>query len=113
MSTDPKNDAKQDKAVKDSFPASDPPASMAAGKPRAVPAEEMLAAEPAEVPDAVDLHRRFDDLESAKLALEAVVRDGPADRAATELREVGGGVELRIAVPAVNADRLRKLLNAA
>jgi hypothetical protein len=113
MASDPKHDAKQDKAVKESFPASDPPASMAASKPRAVPVEELMPSGAAEIADAVALCRRFDDMESAKLAVEAVVRDGPADRAATELREVSGGVELHIAVPAANADRLRKLLNAA
>jgi hypothetical protein len=113
MASDPKGDAKQDKAAKESFPASDPPASMTSGKPRAVPVEEILSSEAPPVHGAVDISRRFEDMEAAKLALEKIVRDGPADRASTELRDVNGGVELRIAAPPANAGRLRKLLDAA
>jgi hypothetical protein len=107
-----RQDAAQDEAVAESFPASDPPASMASGAARAVPAEAMMEqADP--VAGAVTLRRGFADAEAAKLALEALVRDGPVDRAATALRQAGSRCELVIQAPPEDADRLRHLLAAA
>jgi hypothetical protein len=105
-------DAAQDAAVAGTFPASDPPASMASGAARAVPAESMTR-QPAPVPGAVTLRRDFAEAEAAKLALEGLVRDGPVDRAATAIRQAGSGCELVIQAPPEDADRLRRLLAAA
>jgi hypothetical protein len=60
--------------------------------------------------NAVLLQRRFGDHESAKLALEALVRDGPLDPEAADLRHEGTEVELRILASPGDAERLRGLL---
>jgi hypothetical protein len=112
MPVNRKGDARQDEAVRETFPASDPPASMASGSARAVPPQELID-HPHAVPGAVTLQRRFPDTEAAKLALEAMVRQGPVDRAAAEIRHADGGAELRLQVPAENAERIRALLTKA
>jgi hypothetical protein len=104
-------DRKQDAADADSFPASDPPASMGgeAGA-RAVPPQRMMDRRHAVAADAVTLRRRFPSTEAAKLALEALVRDGPLDRSAAEFVHIGREVELRIAADPDDVHRLRGLL---
>ncbi|WP_158287632.1 hypothetical protein [Falsiroseomonas bella] len=113
MPADRKRDTRQDEAVRETFPASDPPASMASGAARAVPPGEMLDRPGPGVPGAVALHRRFPDGDAAKLALESLVRQGPVDRAAAEIQHADGGAELRLAVPAEDAERIRALLTKA
>lgn len=108
-----KRDAKQDEAVRETFPASDPPASMTSGGARAVPAEELIDRPHPAVPGAVILERRFPDGEAAKLALESLVRNGPVDRSAAAIRHAGEGAALRLSVPPDDADRIRKLLAEA
>jgi hypothetical protein len=100
-------DQDQERGVIDTFPASDPLSGTGTQGPRAVPAGAQHQAPP--VADAVSLSRRFDNAESAKLALEELVRSAPLDRDATEL----SGPELRIQVPRGDAARIEKLLNAA
>jgi hypothetical protein len=105
MPSNSKPDARQDEAVRETFPASDPPASMSRGSARAVPAEVLFEAS-APVPGAVTLRRRFADAGAAKLALESLVRDAPIDRETASIE----GAELRLAVPPGDAERIRGLL---
>jgi hypothetical protein len=112
--TDKKSDKRseeQDAAVADTFPASDPPASMGGeGGTRAVPPETMMDRGPPPSYAAVTLRRRFPDHEAAKLALEAMVRDGPVDRGCTALAAIGREIELRLTVPEEDCHRMRALL---
>lgn len=102
---------KQDAEVAGTFPASDPPAFMGTeDSARAVPPESIME-RPHHVPyDAVTLRRRFPSQEAAKLALEAMVRDGPVDRGCAELAAIGREIELRLKVPEDDCHRLRALL---
>lgn len=103
---------RQDAASADSFPASDPPASMGgeAGA-RAVPPEALMDRPRRAIPcDAVVLRRRFASAEAAKLAVEALVRDGPMDRTAADCVAIGREVELRICADPEDVPRLRGLL---
>jgi hypothetical protein len=111
---DAKQDAKQDIAEADSFPASDPPASMGgeAGT-RAVPPQRMMDRRRPVAADAVTLRRRFPSPEAAKLALESLVRDGPLDRGAADLVAIGREIELSIAADPDDVHRLRGLLARA
>lgn len=106
---DSQREAGQDEAVAETFPASDPPASMSGGGSRAVPAAELFEHAEA-VPGAVTLRRRFHDADAAKLALESLVRAGPVDRDIATIHTEGGEAELRVDVPPENADRIRSLL---
>ncbi|MGG5823678.1 hypothetical protein [Falsiroseomonas sp. HW251] len=102
---------KQDAAVAETFPASDPPASMGTeGGARAVPPEHMMDQHHPAPFDAVTLRRRFPSQEAAKLALEAMVRDGPVDRHCAELSAIGREIELRLKVPEEDCHRIRALL---
>lgn len=114
MATDRKAqlDRKQDAAVAGTFPASDPAPTTAERGTRAVPPEVMME-KPGPVADAITLRRSFPNGEAAKLALEGLVRDGPIDRSAAEIGEAGEGCELRLAVPAADAPRIRALLARA
>jgi hypothetical protein len=110
---DRKSDAEkeQDQAVADTFPASDPPATMGGeGGTRAVPPAEMMDRRRTPSADAVTLRRRFPSTEAAKLALESLVRDGPVDRGNTELVRIGKEIELRLCTDPEDAHRLRGLL---
>jgi hypothetical protein len=111
---DAKQDAKQDVADADSFPASDPPASMGgeAGT-RAVPPQRMMDRRRPVATDAVTLRRRFPSTEAAKLALESLVRDGPLDRGTANLVAIGREIELSIAADPDDVHRLRGLLARA
>ena len=104
-------DRKADEAVKETFPASDPVATTATRGARAVSPEDMLA-EATPIEDGVTLTRCFDDMESAKLALESLVRDAPIDRRHAEL-STGGRVELRLHIPATDRTRIQALLDRA
>lgn len=107
---DAKHDKDQQAAVVDSFPASDPPSKTGEQGPRAVPAETLLGRAHPPRRDAIAIERRFPDLESAKLALEALVRDGPLDPDVAELQPDGAEVALRVMAPPGDAERLRGLL---
>ncbi len=100
-------------AVRDTFPASDPPATTASQGARAVPAETMMdkaGSTPRRPDDAMALTRRFRDQESAKLALETLVREGPIDRRCAEILHDQGGVTLRIEAAGQDRTRLEGLL---
>lgn len=101
----PGND--HERGVMDSFPASDALSDTATQGPRAVPAGEDHPSTP--VPDEVALSRHFKDAETAKLALESLMRSVPLDRSATELE----GSELRLRVPRDDAARVDEMLKAA
>ena len=103
----------QDAAVAATFPASDPPANPGERGTRAVPPQEMMGHGHAPVPGAVTLRRSFPDTESAKLALEGLVRDGPLDRDSARLQHEGTAMELCVSVPPEDAERLRSLLARA
>jgi hypothetical protein len=113
MPPDRKRDATQDATVAATFPASDPPSGTGEQGTRAVPPQEMMRHDHPPLRDAVVLRRRFPDTESAKLALEGLVRDGPLDRDCAELQHEGAEVELRASVPPQDAARLRVLLARA
>ncbi len=102
---------KQDAAVAGTFPASDPPATMGTEEgARAVPPERIMKTPHAAPYDAVALRRRFPTQEAAKLALEAMVRDGPVDRASAQLSAIGREIELTLNVPEDDCHRIRALL---
>jgi hypothetical protein len=105
-------DRKMDEAVTETFPASDPVSTNATAGNRAVPAEEMLDAHAPEVLDAVTLRRTFPDTESAKIALEGLVRDGPIDRRCAEITN-DNGVGIVLKVPANDVQRIQGLLDRA
>jgi hypothetical protein len=111
MATDRRSEAKQDAAVAGSFPASDPPSGMPETGARAVAPEEMMKPDAAAPGDAVTLTRGYPDMETAKLALEGLVRQGPVDRAFANVSEQGGGAELRVAVPPGDVHRIEALLS--
>lgn len=100
-----------EKAVEDTFPASDAPSNTATQGARAVPPEHMMDHGKAEAADSVTLSRRFPDAESAKLALENLVRSVPLDRDCTEL-DHGPTHELRLRVPRPDAARIDGMLQA-
>lgn len=113
MPTNPNRDRIQDIAVAGTFPASDPPAGTPERGTHAVPPQDMMGHDTPMPADAVTLRRRFPSAESAKLALEALVREGPVDRNAAELVPLDHETELRIAAPANDLQRLRDLLARA
>lgn len=105
-----RRNADQEISVTDSFPASDPPSGTCESGTRAVPPDELIGHAHPPRGNAVTLRRRFPDHESAKLALESLVRAGPPDPDDAELRQADGGVELRIIARPADAERLRALL---
>lgn len=101
----------RDHALASSFPASDPaPAAMVQGA-RAVDAADLQETATRPPADATILARVFADAEAAKLALEAVVRDGPFDRRQAEIADAGETVRLTLRVATDDAERLRGLLD--
>jgi hypothetical protein len=104
-------DRNVEKAVEDTFPASDAPSGTAIQGARAVPPEHMMDQGKPEAMDSVTLTRRFPDAESAKLALEALVRSVPLDRSCTELAH-DPAFELRLRVPRDDAGRVDGMLQA-
>jgi hypothetical protein len=101
-----------EKAVRDTFPASDPVSNTATQGARAVPPEQMMDTPHAANDAGVTLTRRFPDRETAKLALETLVRNAPLDRSSAQLHEAGGEVELRIMAPPGDAARIGDMLAA-
>jgi hypothetical protein len=98
-------------AVPDSFPASDPVATTAALGARAVDPAELFRsddASPAGETTKVSFH--FADQETAKLALESLVRDAPLDRRCATLRKDAAGVSVQASVPKNDADRISELM---
>ncbi|MBX9595059.1 MAG: hypothetical protein K2X46_11895 [Roseomonas sp.] len=102
------SDSNVEKGVMDSFPASDAPAGTATQGARAVPPQDMMGGSHAHTPHPVTLSRHFPDAESAKLALENLVRAVPLDRNCTEIE----GLELRLKVPREDAGRVEDMLLA-
>lgn len=106
-------DANVESGVEQTFPASDPVAATAGQGSRAVPPETMLhekGSKPTPCDDGVTLSLRFPDSESAKLALEAAVREGPIDRRCAEIDLDDDRVTMRLEVPRVDRQRLDGLL---
>ena len=107
------SDARVEAGVEGSFPASDPAAQTTAQGSRAVPAEAMLhpqGSRPVAGHDDITLSLRFPDSETAKLALEAAVREGPVDRRAASINLDEDQVTMRLDVPRADRDRLDGLL---
>jgi hypothetical protein len=99
-------------AVEGTFPASDPVATIASHGARAVPPEEMMHASDSKPQgDTATLTARFDGMESAKLAVEALVRDGPVDRRCADVERAGDAATVRLAVPQADRQRLEEMLN--
>jgi hypothetical protein len=97
--------------VEDTFPASDPVAATASQGARAVPPDEMMPDRgTAPAADTVTLHCRFRNAEAAKLAVEALVREGPLDRRCTSILPADDAVTLKVEAPRRDAARLGELL---
>ncbi len=103
------SDRTQEQAVEGTFPASDPLATTATQGSRAVPPEQLLGGGPAAA-GSETLTRRFPDVETAKLALEALVREGPVEPSLCEVSHTEQGAELKITSPKGQEARLRDLL---
>ena len=98
-------------AVEGTFPASDPMGTIASQGARAVPPEELMRGQDSKPQgDAATLTARFDGLESAKLAVEALVRDGPVDRRCAEVEPAGDAATVRLSVPQADKQRLEEML---
>ena len=106
-------DANVEAAVEGTFPASDPMGTTASQGARAVPPEEMMHASDSKPQHGAtaSLTARFESVESAKLAVEALVRDGPVDRRCAEVEDAGGKATVRLSVPAADRQRLEEMLN--
>ncbi len=101
--------------VEQTFPASDPVSNTTSQGSRAVPPSDMMhpaGSKPAATQDAVTISQRFPDQESAKLALETLVREGPVDRRSAEILGEGSDVELKVLVPKADAQRLQAKLGS-
>lgn len=99
--------------VEQTFPASDPVSSTTSQGSRAVSPGDMMhptGSKPEPTKDEVTISLPFPDQESAKLALETLVREGPVDRRSAEILGEGTGVQLRVLVPKADAERLRAKL---
>ena len=100
-------------SVEGTFPASDPMSTIASQGARAVPPEEMMHASGSK-PDSGDtaaLAARFESQEAAKLAVEALVRDGPVDRRCAEVEAAGDApATVRLSVPTADRQRLEEML---
>ena len=98
-------------AVEGTFPASDPMGTIASQGARAVTAEELLRGQGAKPQgDTATLTARFDSMETAKLAMEALVRDGPVDRHCAEVERTGDAATVRLSVPHADRQRLEEML---
>jgi hypothetical protein len=105
-------DPNAEAAVEGTFPASDPLGTIASPGARAVPPEELMHASDSKPHsgDTATLTARFDGTESAKLALEALVRDGPVDRRCAEVERAGDAATVRLSVPQADRQRLEEML---
>ncbi|MFC7473261.1 hypothetical protein ACFQS7_02780 [Dankookia sp. GCM10030260] len=107
------SDASLEAGVEQTFPASDPVAATTSQGSRAEPPEAMMhgaGSKPAPGADGVTLSLRFPDTETAKLALEAVVREGPIDRRSADIALDDDRVMMRVEVPRADRARLEGLL---
>jgi hypothetical protein len=108
---DRSTDDKVEAGVEETFPASDPVANTGSQGARAVPPEELMRGREAKPQGgAASLTARFESMEAAKLAVEALVRDGPVDRRSAEVEAAGQGATVRIAVPPADEGRLGEML---
>ena len=100
-------------AVEGTFPASDPMGTIASQGARAVPPEEMMHASGSKPHggDTAAITARFDGMESAKLAVEALVRDGPVDRRCADVERAGDVATVRLSVPQADRQRLEEMLH--
>lgn len=99
-------------AVEGTFPASDPMGTVASQGARAVPMDELMRDGGDSKPQSgtATLNARFDGMESAKLAVEALVRDGPVDRRCAEVERAGDAAMVRLTVPQADKQRLEEML---
>jgi hypothetical protein len=107
------SDANVESGVEQTFPASDPVSYTTDQGSRAVPPESMMdpqGSKPEPCDDGVTLSLRFPDSETAKLALEAAVREGPIDRRCAEIDLDDDRVTMRLEVPRADRERLDGLL---
>src|SRR3712207_5100374 len=104
------SDQNVEAAVEGTFPASDPLGTTASQGARAVPAEELMRPAPKPQGDTATLTARFESQEAAKLAVEALVRDGPVDRRCAQVDSTGDAATVRIAVPHADQERLGEML---
>jgi hypothetical protein len=100
---------KEQEALKDTFPASDPVGHEGARGSRAVPASEMQEDDPAPLADGQTLSYTFESQEKAKLAGEGVVRAGLAERSRLSVE----GSSLRLEVAANAAEDAGRMLQQA
>ncbi|BFL65303.1 Hypothetical protein HVIM_02775 [Roseomonas mucosa] len=100
---------KEQEALKDTFPASDPVGNEGGRGSRAVPASEMQDEDPAPLADGKTVSYTFDSQEKAKLAGEGVVRAGLAERS----RLTVDGSSLRLEVASNAAEDADKMLQQA
>ena len=99
-------------AVEGTFPASDPMGTIASQGARAVPPEELMRGKDAKSQgDTATLTARFGSTEEAKLAVEALVRDGPVDRRCAEVEPAGDAATVRLDVPQADRQRLEEMLH--
>ena len=111
---DKTRDANVEAAVEDTFPASDPVGYTAAQGTRAVPAEDMMPSSvAAQSAGLTSFTVPFPSQESAKLALETLVREGPVDRRCAGMSQEDGHTLLRIAAPQADIARLKSLLESS
>ncbi len=99
-------------AVEGTFPASDPLATIASQGARAVPPEEMMRGSGSKPQgNTATLTARFESQEMAKLAVEALVRDGPVDRRCADVERAGDAATVRLSMPQADRQRLEEMLN--
>jgi len=102
---------KADEASRDSFPASDAPAPTPIAGARAVPGSALFEKEPeGHGADTTAVTARFPDHESAKLAVEQLVRDGALDRRHVAIEHDDAGVRVTAHAPRDGAARVGELL---
>ena len=98
-------------AVEGTFPASDPTGNEASSGARAVPPEEMMHASGSKAHDhTASITARFGSMENAKLAVEALVRDGPVDRRCAQVERGDDAATVRISVSESDKARLGEML---
>ncbi len=98
-------------SVEGTFPASDPLSTIASQGARAVSPEELMHASDSKPQgNTAALTARFESQEAAKLAVEALVRDGPVDRRCAEVESEGNAATVRLAVPEDDRQRLEEML---
>jgi hypothetical protein len=99
-------------SVEGTFPASDPMGTTASQGARAVPMEDMMHASDSKPRgDTATLTARFDGMEAAKLAMEALVRDGPVDRSCAQTERDGDAATVRLSVPQADRQRIEEMLH--